>query len=134
RESPEAMCDYLRAFDTGKPAPAFLGPPQIKGRFWYREDMRGLNFQQRIAPLGELLDAILATKDALEPPAFYAGALPVSEHVPGFARDNVTDIPDERAVPRLWIGNAATVSTHFDESENIAVVVGGRRRFTFFPP
>jgi hypothetical protein len=27
-----------------------------------------------------------------------------------------------------------SVSTHFDLSENIAVLVAGRRRFTFFPP
>lgn len=54
RESPEALCDYLRGFDIGKPAPTFLGPPQIKGQFWYGEDMRGLNYQVRQAPPGEL--------------------------------------------------------------------------------
>lgn len=134
RESPEALCAYLRGFDVGKPAPAFLGPPQIKGRFWYSEDMRGLNYQPRMAPLSELLDALLAAKDEPEPPAFYAGAVPVPEHFPGFARDNATDIVSEKAVARLWIGNRATVATHFDTSENVAVVVGGRRRFTFLPP
>lgn len=134
RQSPEALCDYLRAFDIGRPTPTFLGPPQIKGRFWYREDMRGLNYQQRMAPPSELLNVLLAMKDDPEPAAFYAGAMPVVEHFPEFARDNATDIVGDDAVARLWLGNRATVSTHFDMSENVAIVLGGRRRFTFFPP
>lgn len=133
-ESPEALCGYLRAFDVGRPAPTFLGPPQIKGRFWYREDMRGLNYQVRQAPPSELLDALLAMQNEAEPGSFYAGAIPVCEHFPEFARDNAIDIVGEGAVARLWIGNRGIVSTHFDLSENIAVVVGGRRRFTFIPP
>jgi hypothetical protein len=134
RESPEALCQHLRGFDIGKPAPAFLGPPQIKGRFWYREDMRGFNYEQRLAPISQLLDVLLKMRDEAEPPAFYAGSVPILEHLPEFPRLNSTDVPDESAVARIWIGNRATVSTHFDLSENIAVVVGGRRRFTFFPP
>ena len=134
RESPEALSGYLRRFDARKPIPAFLGPPQIKGRFWYRQDMRGFNYEQRLAPLAELLDAILAIRGQAEPPAFYAGAVPILDHIPGFALANSTDVVDESAVARIWIGNKATVSTHFDLSENVAVVVGGRRRFTFLPP
>jgi hypothetical protein len=32
------------------------------------------------------------------------------------------------------VGNSITVTTHYDISDNIACVVGGRRRFTLFPP
>lgn len=134
RRSPEALCAAVGATDLGKPVPTFLGPPQIKGRFWYREDMRGLNYQQRFAPLGELLQMLLRLKDEATPPSFYAGAVPISENCPDFARDHRLDLPGDGAVARLWVGNRATVSTHFDMSENIAVVVGGRRRFTLFPP
>jgi hypothetical protein len=133
RQSGEALADYVAATDLGKPVPAFLGPPQIKGRFWYRDDLRGLNYQKRIAPIAELLQVLLSVQHDAEPPAFYAGAVPMVENCPTFARDNAIDIAGKGAVARLWIGNRVTVSTHFDMSENIAVVVGGRRRFTFFP-
>ena len=41
---------------------------------------------------------------------------------------------DARVEPRVWIGNAVKVNTHFDLVYNIACVAGGRRRFTLFPP
>lgn len=134
QQSPERLCAYLEATDAGKPVPAFLGPPGINGRFWYREDLRGLNYQQRLAPIRELLRVLLSVKDEPAPPAFYAGAVPILENCPDFARDNSVDLVGAGAVARIWIGNRVTVSTHFDMSENLAVVVGGRRRFTFFPP
>lgn len=132
--SAEALCATIAATDVGRPVTTFLGPPQIKGRFWYQDDLRGVNYQQRLAPLREVLEVLLRAKDEPAPPSFYAGAVRMSEHCPDFARDHVLDLPGDDAVARLWIGNRATVSTHFDMSENLAVVVGGHRRFTFFPP
>lgn len=132
--SANALRDYLTGFDSGKPVPTFFGPPSIKGHFWYREDMRGLNYQNRMAHLPSLLDGLLDLRGAAEPPSLYAGAVAISEHLPGFEKDNTSALPDAGAVARIWIGNAVSVSTHFDLSENIAVAVAGRRRFTFFPP
>ncbi len=38
------------------------------------------------------------------------------------------------AQSRVWLCNRSEVATHFDLSDNIAVVALGRRRFTLFPP
>jgi len=37
-------------------------------------------------------------------------------------------------IESIWVGNRTCIAPHFDNTENIACVVGGRRRFTLFPP
>jgi hypothetical protein len=132
--SPPELCNYLRGFDAGKSIPMFYGPPSIKGHFWYREDMRGLNYQNRETQISALCDGLLAALGVPQPPAMYAGAIAINDHLPGFEKDNTSAVPDPSAAARIWIGNSVSVSTHFDLSENVAVLVSGRRRFTFFPP
>lgn len=132
--SAESLCDYLRGFDGGKPVPLFFGPSSIKGHFWYREDMKGLNYQNRLAQLRVLFDGLMELRGMADPPAIYAGAIAIEDHLPGFEKLNASPVPDPSAVARIWIGNSVSVSTHFDLSENIAVAIAGRRRFTFFPP
>jgi hypothetical protein len=134
RESPTAMADYLRAFDTGASAEAMIGDPSIRGRFFYNDAMTGLNFERRTDRLVTLLDRLLALRGEASPPAVYVGAMPVPATLPNFARDNVLPLLDASIAPRLWIGNRVTVQTHYDISSNVACVVAGRRRFTVFPP
>src|SRR4051794_28896318 len=51
---------YLAGFDRGAPVDAFVGPPEIKGRFFYRGDnMAGFNFERRRGPFGDVLRDIL---------------------------------------------------------------------------
>lgn len=129
-----AMADYVRRFDGGRPASLFVGAPQIGGRFFYRDDMTGFNFERGQIPLSLLLDRLIAEAANPAPPAFYAGAATAPEHFPGWTRENPLPLATPDAVPRIWIGNASRVSTHFDVSSNIAAVAAGRRRFVLFPP
>jgi len=72
--------------------------------------------------------------DVADPHAVYASAAAIAPLLPGWVEQNPLDLPFADAVPRIWIGNAARVATHYDLGSNIAVVVAGRRRFTLFPP
>ncbi len=134
RVSPLALADYLRGFDAGKPVAVLEGPPSIRGHFFYREDMRGLNFERKPATIGATLERLLAQLDDPNPAAIYIESTPTAEHLPPFADANPMPLLPPIVIPRIWVGNTLTVQTHFDLSSNIACVVGGRRRFTLFPP
>jgi hypothetical protein len=67
-------------------------------------------------------------------PAVAVQSAPIADCLPGFLRENVMPLLDATVAPRIWLGNAVVVPAHFDESNNIACVVSGRRRFTLFPP
>jgi hypothetical protein len=133
-ESDEALADYIRQKDRGKPVEVLIGPPEIEGRFFYDEALQGCNFQKRFGALDGLLNKLLALRETVDPIALYAGAAAADECLSGWTQENTLPFPLPHATPRLWIGNRTHVSTHFDESSNIAVVVSGRRRFTLFPP
>ncbi len=49
-QSPQALYDYIRARDLGHPMTAFVAPSHIKGVFFYRDDMTGLNFERGSSP------------------------------------------------------------------------------------
>ena len=68
------------------------------------------------------------------PPAVYAGAVSNADCFPGFQIDNNLDFLDPSVVSRIWASNRVTAPTHYDMSDNIACVISGHRRFTFFPP
>jgi hypothetical protein len=133
--SPVQACEYLDRFYRGAPVDAFLGPHGIGGAFFYRDDMAGFNFEKRRMNLTEFLRYLLAEAAAEDPAALYIGAAAIPEVLPGLEAENRIGLLGSRdALPRIWIGNATTVATHFDMSDNIACVAAGRRRFTLFPP
>jgi hypothetical protein len=132
--SPRELAAYLRSFDIGGSALTMFAPPAIGGRFFYNDDLSGLNFERRQAPIAASIETLLALMNEPAPPAVYVGAVPVAEALPGFREANVLPIMEAAIPPRVWLGNRVTVQTHFDMSENIACVVGGRRTFTMFPP
>lgn len=133
-ESPEALTRYLLGLQQGGPAALLTAHPSIQGRFFYTDDMRGTNFERRMAPLSASLQALLTHLDNKQPPALYIESAPLPDCLPTFTQDHRLDLLNPGIVPRIWIGNAIKVQTHYDYSHNIACVVAGRRRFTLFPP
>ena len=133
-QSPQALLDYVRARDLGNPVSVMVGRPEIKGLYFIRDDMMGLNFEVERHSLHATLARILDNMDRPDPPAIYSMAAPAAESCPQIARENTLDILDKPAQPRLWLGNAVTTATHYDNMDGINCMVAGRKRFTFFPP
>ena len=137
RGSPQALIEYLRGFYAGQPAPLFEGAPEINGRFFYNETLDGFNFESRRAPLTELFDRLMeGLGDPAHRPALYAGSVSLPIYFPGFSNANHLRklITVASVLESIWIGNRTCIAAHFDNTENIACVVAGRRRFTMFPP
>ena len=136
RQSAEAALGYLRSLDAGVPTDVMIAPPGERGRFFYRPDMRGFNFRKDRATLSQLAEHLLRIAGEAEPIGIYAGATETATHLPRFDADNPFALAagQARAQSRVWLGNATQVATHFDLSDNFAVVALGRRRFTLFPP
>jgi Cupin-like domain len=129
-----AIAAYLTGFDRGVPVEVMVGPPEITGRFFYSDNMRGFNFHREPVVLARLLAELVRLDGIPNPPALYAGAAAAVDHLPGWLEANPLTLPTPGAKPRIWIGNATRISTHYDVSSNIACVVSGQRRFTLFPP
>lgn len=131
--SPAALTSYLSEYDAGEKISVCVGPPAIKGRFFYKDDLRGFNFDRVDRTLISTLKALSAT-ELYEPPAIAMQAMSVADNLPGFRDDNYLSLLDESILPRMWLGNKTVTATHYDTSQNIACAVAGRRRITFFPP
>ncbi len=135
RESAGKALDYVEAFDSGQPTDIMLAPQSEKGRFFYSPDMRGFNFRREKLSLTGLAQHLREIADSADPIGIYAGATAIDTHLPGFAQANPLPLVSHtHAIPRIWLGNATQVATHFDLSDNFAVVALGKRRFTLFPP
>jgi len=134
KDSAAAMGDYIKAMDTQVPVPTYVGPPEIGGRYFYSQDMRGFNFERRNIPLSVSVDKLLEQKEAAKPLGIYAGATSAVDILKGFASANPMHLVDKGVPPLLWLGNSARIAPHFDTSENIACAVAGKRRFLIFPP
>jgi hypothetical protein len=132
--SPRDFQAYLQRFDNGRETEMFVGDAAIDGKYYYTEDLKGFNFTRRRTRFGEAVEAIVAGRSAADAPTLYLGSVQVSDHLPGFAAQNVLPVLPPHIAPRIWLGHAAKVSAHFDAYDNVACVVAGRRRFTLFPP
>lgn len=133
-ESSQAGSAYLRGFCRDSTVGAWLGPPEIEGRFFYNHDMSGFNFQPQRMKFHAVLDELERQRDDPRPSALYVGSTTVDTCLPGFRDANDVALGDRQALMSLWIGNRTRIAAHHDLPDNLACVVAGRRRFTLFPP
>lgn len=134
RTGPVATAALLKSYGEGAAMNVFTAPPGMRGHYFYRDDMAGFNFRTEQTRIGPLLERLLWASEQAAPPSFYAGSVAANEFMPGFLAAHKLPIKAPGAIPRLWIGNDSHIATHFDQSDNIAVVVSGVRRFVLFPP
>lgn len=126
------LADYLLRFDGGVTAEAFVGTPDIDGRFHYDENLTGFNFARE--ELG-LLDVLTRIAEGVQRgSSVYMGSLPADRHLPGFADENRAAMLAPSVRPRIWLGSRSEIACHYDTYDNLACVVAGRRRFTLYPP
>jgi hypothetical protein len=136
RESPQALSAYLKVFYAGLPVPVFEAPPSIRGRFFYNDSLDAFNFESKRALLSEVLDKLCHGLGNPSSAALYAGSVSLPIYLPGFTAANNarTLVSVDSVLESIWIGNRTCIAPHFDNTENLACVVAGRRRFTMFPP
>jgi hypothetical protein len=131
---PEALATYLKRLDSGIRVVTKTAPPQVKGRFFYDPDITGFNYSKERMSVGKALDILLGLASEPSPPAFAIQSAQTRRYFPGFDAENRLPVLPDTVAPRIWIGNAVTVSAHYDPQENIACCAAGHRRFTLFPP
>lgn len=134
RESPKAAADYLLKHYKQATVAVFLGLPEIEGRFFYSDDLTGINFRPAMIKLDTVLEEILRHVDAPRPPALYVGSTTIDTCLPEFRRENDFNFGDRDPLASIWIGNRSRIAAHHDLPDNLACVAVGHRRFTVFPP
>jgi len=132
--SPEAACAYLAGLDAGVEGDAVLVPAGLGGRMFYKPDLSDFNFARRKLTVSQLLQHLARYSHFESPPSVALQCAHVEQCLPAFEAANPMPLMDESVHPRLWLGNAFLTPAHIDELDNLACVVGGRRRFTLFPP
>jgi hypothetical protein len=134
QQSPEALCHYLLAFDSGAEVDAVMTPPAEGGRLFYKPELEGFNFVRNKVTVSRVIEQLARYSQFAEPPGVAVQSALIDDCMPRLAQENVAPALPPSARPRLWLGNTITTPAHFDESYNLACVVSGQRRFTLFPP
>lgn len=133
QKSPNDFVAYLNQFYNGTKAKMVVAPPSANKRFFYNDDLTGVNYLSGEERLDLFLGRLLELLDRDVYPAISMQNAIIENLLPGLLTHNRSDFFADLD-PRLWIGNQGIVSAHYDGSDNIACVVAGHRRFVLFPP
>lgn len=133
KKTPEDFVAYLDKFYTGIKTKMIVAPPSADKRYFYNDDMTGINYLSGEERVDLFLRRLLELVDREIYPAISMHNAPTNEILPGLLKQNRSVFFPE-SEPRLWVGNEGVLSAHYDGSDNVACVVAGRRRLILFPP
>ena len=134
KQSDGTALAYLLEFYQGRPVSAFLAEPEVKGRFFYNQDVTAFNFVQVNTQLDQVFKKLMSFSNEEPNPALYVGSTQTSAWLPGFNEAHQLPFSLPGALTSIWIGNQTRVAAHFDFPRNIAGCILGQRQFTLFPP
>ncbi len=132
---PDDLLAYLNSLNPGLAIPHFRCAPECKGRFFYDAGYTSFAYSRETTPAADFFGQLLAEVSAPDPCGLFAGSLALDAYFPGFTTTNTLGalIPSNEPIVSIWIGNRTLTAPHYDNVENIAAVVAGRRKFTLFP-
>lgn len=132
-QSTEDVVKTLLAQSAPVEVNAFKTPLEDRGELRFNDTATGFNFLQRKMPFADGVRAIFHETHT-PTSCMYMGSSHARRVTPNLMATHPLSIVPAGTEPRLWIGNESLVGAHYDVSDNLAVVVAGRRRFTLFPP
>ena len=94
----------------------------------------GVNFVERKAALKTVLGYFDEIREAEEDVALYLSSLEIHKYFENLLTETPSYLNENQYRAGLWIGNKIQVPLHNDFPNNVACVIGGRRKFTLIPP
>nr|WP_237709660.1 cupin-like domain-containing protein [Microbulbifer agarilyticus] len=134
KQSDELLIKYLNKRVIPGPVKIVEGSKESKGYFFYDDAMSGFNFRRIQTTFFDFSDKLLRTKRQEDAPVLSLQSAYVDEYFSGVHEENTLELMGDTVRPRIWIGGKSIVATHYDDAENLACCVAGRRRFVLFPP
>jgi len=134
KQSPESLCQYLMSFDRGSLTHAVMVPAQFDGKMFYADQLQGFNYFRNEKTITGVIEQLVRYSHFADAPSVAVQCAKIEDCLPGFNGQNNLSLLDASVSPRIWLGNRFVTAAHFDEPNNLACVVSGKRRFTLFPP
>lgn len=128
-----SLFHLLRSHASTERVNALEAPTSIDGKLGYRTNPKRFNFERTTISLEAFFQRLLNTQSRPTSPLLAIQSAYVSDYFASLEPSlRLTAWPT--TAPRIWIGNRTVARVHYDDSDNIALVVAGRRRFSLFPP
>ena len=133
KESETELKKYLHKCSLKRDFVYAIGEPEQNGKIFYNKDM-GVNFVERKAALKTVLGYFDEIREAEKDVALYLSSLEIHKYFENLLTETPSYLNENQYRAGLWIGNKIQVPLHNDFPNNVACVIGGRRKFTLIPP